>query len=87
MDAPSCLEFKTKLHFGAHGAVTGGVHTIKADRLELGRKLPQPLPMHNPSRYFNSSPEVIRLTVIMDIRYSLSLRQVEDVLFERGIDT
>ena len=42
--------------------------------------------MHNPSRYFNSSPEVIRLTVMMDIRYPLSLRQFEDVLFERGID-
>jgi putative transposase len=29
---------------------------------------------------------VIRLTVMMYIRYSLSLRQVEDLLFERGID-
>jgi len=37
-------------------------------------------------RYFNSSPEVIRLTVLMYIRYPLSLRQVEDLLFERGID-
>ncbi len=42
--------------------------------------------MRNPFRYFNSSPEVIRLAVMMDIRYSLSLRQVEDPLFERGID-
>ncbi len=25
--------------------------------------------MHNPFRYFNSSPEVIRLTVMMYIRY------------------
>ena len=39
-----------------------------------------------PLRYFNSSPEVIRLTVMMYIRYPLSLRQVEDLLFERGID-
>ena len=31
-------------------------------------------------------PEVIRLTVMMYIRYPLSLRQVEDLLFERGID-
>ena len=37
-------------------------------------------------RYFNSSPEVIRLVVMMYIRYPLSLRQVEDILFERGID-
>ena len=42
--------------------------------------------MRNPFRYFNSSPEVIRLTVRMYIRYPLSLRQVEDILFERGID-
>jgi putative transposase len=42
--------------------------------------------MQNPFRYFNSSPEVIRLTVMMYIRYPLSLRQVEDLLFERGID-
>ena len=42
--------------------------------------------MHNPFRYFNSSPEVIRLMVMIYIRYPLSLRQVEDVLFERGID-
>jgi putative transposase len=42
--------------------------------------------MRNPFRYFNSSPEVIRLAVIMYIRYPLSLRQVEDILFERGID-
>ena len=42
--------------------------------------------MKNPFRCFNSSPEVIRLTVMMYIRYPLSLRQVEDLLFERGID-
>ena len=42
--------------------------------------------MKNPFRYFNSSQEVIRLAVMMYIRYPLSLRQVEDLLFERGID-
>ena len=42
--------------------------------------------MLNPFRYFNSSPEVIRLTVMMYVRYPLSLRQVEDLLHERGID-
>ena len=36
--------------------------------------------MHNPFRYFNSSPEVIRLAVMMYVRYPLSLRQVEDLL-------
>ena len=42
--------------------------------------------MQNPLGYFNSSPEVIRLAVMLYIRYPLSLRQVEDLLFERGID-
>ena len=40
----------------------------------------------SPFRYFHSSPEVIRLVVMMYIRFPLSLRNVEDLLFERGID-
>ena len=36
--------------------------------------------------YFNSSPEIIRLAVMMYVRFPLSLRQVEDLLSERGID-
>jgi putative transposase len=36
--------------------------------------------------YLNSSPEVIRLIVMMYVRFPLSLRNVEDLLFERGID-
>ena len=40
----------------------------------------------SPFRYFNSSPEVIRLVVMMYVKYPLSLRNVEDLLFERGID-
>jgi putative transposase len=42
--------------------------------------------MRDPFRYFHSSPEVIRLAVMMYVRYPLSLRNVEDLLFERGID-
>ena len=42
--------------------------------------------MRNPLRYFNSSPEVIRLAVMMYVRFPLSLRNVEDPLHERGID-
>ena len=42
--------------------------------------------MKNPFRYFIRSPEVIRLTVMLYIRNPLSLRQVADILFERGID-
>ena len=45
-----------------------------------------PRRMRNPFRYFNSSPEVIRLVVMMYVRYPLSLRNVEDLLAERGID-
>ena len=40
--------------------------------------------MSNPFRYFNSSPKVIRLVVMMYVRYPLSLRNVEDLLAERG---
>ncbi len=54
--------------------------------LEADRAVAQRLGMHNPFRYFNTSPEVSRLAVMMYIRYPLSLRQVEDPLFERGID-
>jgi putative transposase len=39
-----------------------------------------------PCRYFNSSPEVIHLVVMMYARYPLSLRNVEDLLAERGIN-
>lgn len=42
--------------------------------------------MNNPFRYFKTSPEIIRLAVIMYVRFPLSLRQVEDLLHERGID-
>lgn len=40
----------------------------------------------NPFRCFNSSPVIIRLAVMMYIRFPLSLRNVEDLLHERGID-
>ncbi|MGH1483093.1 MAG: IS6 family transposase, partial [Geminicoccales bacterium] len=42
--------------------------------------------MKNPFRYFKTSPEVIRLAVLMYVRFPLSLRNVEDLLHERGID-
>ena len=40
----------------------------------------------NPFRWFDSSPEVIRTVVMMYVRFPLWLRQVEDLLAERGID-
>jgi putative transposase len=45
------------------------------------RVLP-PSPFHR----FSSSPEVIGLVVMTYVRFPLSLRNVEDLLFERGID-
>jgi putative transposase len=48
--------------------------------------MPRPRKPASPFRYFNSSPEVIRLAVLMYARFPLSLRNVEDLLFERGID-
>ena len=42
--------------------------------------------MTNPFRYFKTSPEIIRLAVMMYARFPLSLRNVEDLLHERGID-
>ena len=42
--------------------------------------------LKSPFRYFNISPEVIRLVVMMYVKYPLSLRNVEDLLAERGID-
>ncbi len=37
-------------------------------------------------KYFKTSPEIIRLAVMLYIRFPLSLRNVEDLLHERGID-
>ena len=41
---------------------------------------------YSPFRCFNASLEVIRLVVMMYVWFPLSLRNVEDLLFERGID-
>jgi putative transposase len=40
----------------------------------------------SPFRYFKTSPEIIRLAVMMYVRFPLSLCNVEDLLHERGID-
>ena len=37
-------------------------------------------------RYFKTSPEIIQLAVMLYVRFSLSLRNVEDLLHERGVD-
>ncbi|WP_281843796.1 IS6 family transposase [Sinisalibacter aestuarii] len=40
----------------------------------------------DPFKYFKTSREIIRLAVILYVRFPLSLRNVEDLLHERGID-
>lgn len=40
----------------------------------------------NPFRYFKTSREGIQLAVMMYVRFPLSLRNVEDLLHQRGID-
>lgn len=40
----------------------------------------------NPFLYFDSSPEVVRLVVMICVKYPLSLRNVEALMAERGID-
>ena len=59
---------------------------VRVNQLEEDRDDTWPPAMQNPFRYFNSSPGVIRLAVMMYIHYPLSLRQGGDLLFERGID-
>jgi len=39
--------------------------------------MPRPHKPASPFRYFNSSPEIIRLVVMMYVRFPLSLRNVE----------
>ena len=40
----------------------------------------------SPFRYFKTSPEIIRLAMMLYVRDPLSLRNVEDLLHERGIE-
>ena len=40
----------------------------------------------NPFSYFKTSPEIIRLAEMMYVWFPLSLRNVEDLLHERGVD-
>lgn len=44
------------------------------------------MPKPDPFRYFKTSREIIRLAVMLFVRFPLSLRNVEDLLHERGID-
>ena len=48
--------------------------------------MPLGIRKHNPFRCFKTSPDVIRLAVMMYVKYLLSLRNVEDPMHERGVD-
>ena len=63
---------------------TGGQCQSKSAR--AGKEAPAVSADAQSFALFQQLTRVIRLTVVMYIRYPLSLRQVEDVLFERGID-
>ena len=41
---------------------------------------------HSPFRYFKTSLEIICLAVMLYVRFPLSLRNVGDLLQERGVD-
>lgn len=74
---------------GCLRAVSGELPAL-SDKLCLSdrRRPPYPSGMskRSPFRYFKTSPEIIRLAVMLYVRFPLSLRNVEDLLHERGID-
>jgi hypothetical protein len=57
---------------------------LRSERLRAGH-WPRQDPA-SPFRYFNSFLIVIRLVAVIYARFPLSLRNVEDLLLERGID-
>ena len=60
---------------------------VRQNPLEAGSTAPQHLLMtkRSPFRYFKTSPEFIRVAVMLYVRFPLSPRNVEDTLHERGI--
>ena len=64
------------------------IGSVKLDFFDTGNDTfkPRPMTKHSSFRYFKTSPEVIRLAVMMYVRFPLSLRNVEDLLHKRSID-
>lgn len=62
--------------------------TIRLNRLEAGKSVSwrHQMTKSSPFQYFKTSPEIIRLAVIMYVRFPLSLRSVEDLLHGLDID-
>ncbi len=52
----------------------------------LWRRLASAMTKPSPFKWFKTSPEIIRLAVMLYVRFPLSLRNVEDILHERGVD-
>lgn len=48
--------------------------------------MPRPSKTASLFAYFHSSPEIIPMVVMLHVRFPLSLRNVEDLMAERGID-
>lgn len=65
----------------SHGTVRANWLEISIAPVQLGR-----MTKPSPFRYFKTSPEIIRLAVMMYVRFPLSLRNVDDLLHETGID-
>ena len=40
----------------------------------------------SPFKWFKTSPEIIRLTAMLSVRFPLSLWNIEDLLHERDVD-
>ena len=61
---------------------------VRGTLLETGQGADWRLAMTKraPFKYFKTSPEIIRLAVMLYVRFPLSLRNVEDLLHERGIE-
>jgi putative transposase len=66
-------------------AAQGGVRATRLEPSEEPATLSSMI-QRSPFRYFRTSPEIIRLAVMMYVRFPLSLRNVEDLLHERGIE-
>jgi putative transposase len=53
---------------------------------DRGGQLAFRMSKRSPFRYLKTSPEIIGLGLMLYIRFPLSLRNVEDLLHERGIE-
>jgi hypothetical protein len=70
----------------------GQLHSYQLTKFTLSTVLPMYAsnPPHTsnpvPFRYFKTSHEIIQLAVMLYVSFRLSLRNVEDLLHDRGVD-